>query len=267
MWPVTLELSIFIGRTDPIAHPLSLLSYKFVTIQSLLNENRLESNRMNFPLLFESGHIFLLSGDDAWLLDTGSPVSFGRNKEIAIHGERFEISSSYMGLNSEVLTDFIGRDTVGILGVDVLNLFDINFDFKKNIVSFFTNQNSFDGITLTLDEFMEIPIVEVSIGGVTNRMFFDTGAQISYWQDDGLIRYPKDTVLSDFYPGFGQFDVQTHLVDCELGTLNKLLRIGSLPGILGMTLMMAGVGGILGNEILDARATVYQPRSKRLVFL
>jgi len=44
---------------------------------------------------------------------------------------KFEISSSYMGLNSEVLTGFIGRDTVGILGIDVLNQFDINFDLKK----------------------------------------------------------------------------------------------------------------------------------------
>ena len=222
---------------------------------------------MNFPLLFESGHIFLLNGNEAWLLDTGSPVSFGRNNEIAIHGKNFEISSSYMGLNSEVLTGFIGRDTVGILGIDVLNKFDINFDLKKNIVSFFATQNPFNGIALTLDEFMEIPIVEVSIGGITQRMFFDTGAQISYWQDDGLNKYSKDAVLSDFYPGFGHFDVQTHLVDCNLGGFNKLLRIGSLPDILGMTLMMAGVSGILGNEILDARSTVYQPRSKRLVLL
>jgi hypothetical protein len=27
------------------------------------------------------------------------------------------------------------------------------------------------------------------------------------------------------------------------------------------------VSGILGNEILDDRSTVYQPRSKKLVFL
>jgi len=238
-----------------------------VAIQRPLDENRFESNRMNFSLLYESGHIFLLSGDDAWILDTGSPASFGCNRVFAINGRDFEINSSYMGLNAQVLTDYIGRETVGILGADVLNQFDINFDLKKNIVSFFETQQSVDGIALSLDEFMEIPIVEVLIGGVVQRMFFDTGAQISYWQDDELCRHPKDTLISDFYPGLGQFDVQTYLVDCDLGGVNKRLKIGSLPDILGMTLMIAGVGGILGNEILQGRSTMYQPRSKRLTLL
>ena len=37
---------------------------------------------------------------------------------------------------------------------------------------------------------MGIPIVTAEIGGRANRMFFDTGAQISYLQSDALKTLP-----------------------------------------------------------------------------
>ena len=40
---------------------------------------------------------------------------------------------------------------------------------------------------------------------------------------------------------------------------------GTLPGLLGMTLMMAGAQGIIGNQILTNRVVGYFPRRRLLV--
>ena len=50
-----------------------------------------------------------------------------------------------------------------------------------------------------------------------------------------------------------QFQTETHTVDIRVGKSSFRLRCGSLPGLLGMTLMMAGTEGILGNQIVAQR--------------
>jgi hypothetical protein len=66
--------------------------------------------------------------------------------------------------------------------------------------------------------------------------------------------------MLDFYPGFGEFETATHHVPVSLGSLSETLRCGCLPGLLGMSLMMADTQGILGNAILYGRTAGYFPR-------
>ena len=116
------------------------------------------------------------------------------------------------------------------------------------------------GVAIPLDQFMGIPIVTARIAGRERRMFFDTGAQVSFFQHESLADFPPDGEIEDFYPGFGEFRSATHTVELELGLAVYQLRCGTLPGLLGMTLMMAGVEGIVGNEILRGRGCGYFPR-------
>ena len=112
---------------------------------------------------------------------------------------------------------------------------------------------------------MGIPIIQTNINGVTHPMFFDTGAQISYFQSQTLSTFPSVGTVTDFYPGIGQFQTETYLVDVTIGTKTYKLRCGALPELLGRTLMMAGTAGIIGNEILSNRIVGYFPKSKQLV--
>lgn len=112
---------------------------------------------------------------------------------------------------------------------------------------------------------MGIPILSAQIGSSDYRMFFDTGAQISYLQDDSLAGFPAAGQVTDFYPGVGQFQTETHTVDVRVGASSLSVRCGSLPGLPGMTLMMAGTQGILGNQILHGRKVGYFPRRKLLI--
>lgn len=217
------------------------------------------------PLTFREGHLFAnLNGHD-WLLDTGAPSSFGSIPSLAIENRIFRIPESYMGLTGAKLSEFVGKSTVGIIGADVLNEFDILLDVPQGQVSFSVGPIELAGAAIRTDQFMGIPIIEANIGGVCRRMFFDTGAQVSYFQDASLTTFPSAGRITDFYPGFGQFQTETYLVDMVLGGASYAVRCGSLPSILGMTLVMAKVDGIIGNEILREHVVGFFPRRQQLV--
>jgi hypothetical protein len=56
-----------------------------------------------------------------------------------------------------------------------------------------------------------------------------------------------------------------HDVPVSIGGIAFTLRCGTLPGLLGMTLMMASTEGIVGNAILSNRSVGYFPRRRVMV--
>jgi hypothetical protein len=218
-----------------------------------------------FPLQLRDGHLFIELNGELWLLDTGAPNSFGTSRNLSLAGEQFNLGSNYLGLTAATLSGFVGVQCVGLLGADVLGRFDIIFDVPNETITLSTEELSLPGQSVLLNEFMGIPILTAQIRGRDFRMFFDTGAQISYLQDDLLVEFPAAGQVSDFYPGVGKFQTETHTVDVRVGTSSFSVRCGSLPGLLGMTLMMADTQGILGNQIFPGGKVGYFPRRKRLV--
>ena len=217
------------------------------------------------PLHFRDGHLFLGAGGALWLLDTGAPASFGAEPTVTIAGERFEVAGGHRGLTASSLSSFVGVECAGLLGADVLSRFDFLLDVPGGEAEVSTGRLEHGGTTVPLDEVMGIPIVSARIRGVPHRMFFDTGAQLSYLQDDSRTTFPPAGRVTDFYPGVGHFETETHDVDVDLGGVALTLRCGVLPGSLGPALMMAGTHGIIGNQVLANRKASYFPRRRALV--
>jgi len=211
-------------------------------------------------------HLFLIQNDQKWLIDTGSPASFGISETLNICNRTFNLANSYGTLNSQELTSHIGLDIVGLIGVDVLNEFDILFDMKKYDISFSEAELLLDGEHIPIDGFMEIPIILTSINRANRRMYFDTGAQISYFQDKSLKDFPSNGNITDFYHSIGNFETETYLLDISIGSNNHTVVCGSLPTQLTETLMMASVDGIISNEIMDNCIVGYFPRRRQMVF-
>lgn len=220
---------------------------------------------IQLPLLFRESHLFIEFADELWLLDTGAPTSFGTQPTLSLAGAEFPLQKNYLGLTAATLSRFVSVDCAGLLGADVLGAFDLIFDIPNATLVVSTDELEFNGQAVALDEFMGIPILTARIRGANHRMFFDTGAQICYWQDDSLTKFPFAGEVSDFYPGVGQFQTDTYRVDLTLGKDVFTVRCGTLPGLLGMTLMMADTTGIVGNEILSNRAVGYFPRRMKLI--
>lgn len=219
----------------------------------------------SLPLKQLNGHLFFELDGELWLLDTGAPTSFGTAGTLLIAGEQFKLGSNYLGLTATTLSGFVGVQCVGLLGNDVWGRFDLVFDTTSGQLVVSTDELKLSGQRVRLDEIMGIPILTAQVRGRDCRMFFDTGAQISYFQDDSLADFPPAAPVSDFYPGFGQFQTETHQVDVTIGGAAFTLRCGRLPGLLGATLMMAGTEGIIGNQILSNRIVGYFLRRRMLV--
>lgn len=217
------------------------------------------------PLLARTGHLYTELVGELWLLDTGAPTSFGRRPELVSAGETFALSDGYLGLTDETLSEFVEVECAGLLGADVLGRFDALFDVPGGRLVLATDAIEHAGERLALDDFMGIPIVTAQIGGEECRMFLDTGAQLSYLQDEALAQYPAAGRVTDFYPGLGRFDTDTHWVPIGLGKAQFTLRCGTLPGLLGMTLALAGTDGIIGNAFLNEQVAGYFPRRNLLV--
>ncbi len=217
------------------------------------------------PLQLRDGHLFVILDDEFWLLDTGAPTSFGKSSCLFMAGEQFNLGKEYLGLTVATLSQFVGEPCAGLIGGDILGHFDHIFDVAGNQLTVSTSELSHCGAILPLDEFMEIPIVTALIGNRNHRMFFDTGAQISYFQDDSLTDYPPAGNVTDFYPGIGQFQTDTHEVSMSLADVAFSLRCGRLPGLLGMMLTMAEATGIIGHTILSNRTVGYFPRRRLMV--
>jgi hypothetical protein len=218
------------------------------------------------PLIFKHGHLFVELEGQLWLFDTGAPESFGAVESLQVANEQFTLSSSYFGLTPQTLSQYIGVECSGLLGADVLNRFDHILDIKAATLAISTTELSHHGQRVHLDEFMGIPIVTATVGGREYRMFFDTGAHISYFQEESLADFPPAGSVTDFYPGVGQFQTDTHEVAMALRESPFLLRCGRLPGFLGATLMMADTQGIIGNQVLNDRVAGFFPR-RGMLFL
>ena len=212
------------------------------------------------PITYKDGHLFLELEDGMWLFDTGAPTSFGESEEITLDGHRSPIRNSYMGLSASSLSEFTGVGCRGLLGADILGQFDHILDVRDATATISTGKLEHPGRTLALSEFMGIPILTARIAGTDHQMFFDSGAQISYFQDDSITEFPSAGSVTDFFPGVGQFQTDTHQVPVSLGDIDFTLRCGTLPGLLGATLMMADVSGIIGNQLFLDRIIGYFPR-------
>jgi hypothetical protein len=222
---------------------------------------------MNYPLDLRLNHLLLQLPDGHWILDTGSPQSFGDQRSINLADKIFEVSPSFMGLNAKSLSDLSGISVQGLIGTDILNEFDIFFDVKLGQVTFSDVQSESIGISFPIDFVMGVPKTTIQIQGREVAMVFDTGATFSYWQDSALDSFPQQEMRKDYFPGIGEFEVKTHHVPITLGDLSFQLECGRLPEMLGMTLSLIGTDGILGNEFFRDIKLGYLPRQKQIVLL
>ena len=223
--------------------------------------------KFTYQLNFRHGHLFAEINHQNWLIDTGSPATFGNSDSVTIGDQEFLAASDYMGLTAAELSKSVKTEMQGLIGTDVLNQFDWIFDIANGKVVVSTDALEVDGDSLPIQTVMGVPMIKVEICDRTHHMFFDTGAQVSYLQSDDRESFPDAGMIEDFYPGFGEFESTTHHIPAKIGNLEFTLRCGRLPELLGLTLMAAGTTGIVGNEVMTNREVGYFPRRKLIKFI
>ena len=217
-------------------------------------------------LKFLEKHLYLSLKDGLWLFDTGAPQSFGEGGKLVILEKEFPIATSFMGLDANKVSEHAGVEMQGLLGADVINHFDYRIDVQNESIEISEDSIEMGQSPLQINEFTGIPILTAEIGGAEYSMFFDSGAQYSYFQGDDLSRFPPLGKVSDFYPGVGPFETDTFSVPMKIGSVDISTQCGKLPNLLAMTLSMADTSGIIGNELLLDRVVTYSPKRNLISF-
>ena len=65
------------------------------------------------------------------LLDTGSPSSFHKKGVISVFGRSYNVPTGIMHVNASFLTDKVGCDISGLLGMDIRNCKEIKITNHK----------------------------------------------------------------------------------------------------------------------------------------
>lgn len=216
-------------------------------------------------LVFKKDHLYVEIEGALWVYDTGADSSFG-DRATGLLGPKEDIADLYAGQFSAAdISGFLGATVAGIIGADIINRYDHIIDLKANRLTVSDGDLTSEGFVQPLEFFMGVPMLKANIGGAAHSLFFDTGAQISYFQGTP----PADAIdaedLEDFFPMVGAFRTQTKHIKVGLNGLSHTLRCGKLPGMMGMALSMANVSGILGNEVMRNRVTAFYPRRDQLV--
>ena len=218
-----------------------------------------------YPLVFRNNHLYVEIEGALWVFDTGADSTFG-DRAISLLGQAEEIPTRYAGQFSAAdISGFLMESVAGIIGADMINQYDHIIDLQSNQLTVSDGDLTSAGFLQPLEFFMGVPMLKVIIGGATHNLFFDTGAQISYFQGEAPADAIDAGVIEDFFPMVGAFTTQTKFIGTGANGLSNQLRFGKLPGMMGMALSMADVSGILGNEVIRNRVTGYFPRRNQLI--
>lgn len=216
------------------------------------------------PLVFRNNHLFVQIDGALWVYDTGADSSFGV-RPVSLLGAAQNISADYAGFTAADISGFLGESVEGVIGADLINPFDHLIDLRTNTLTVSDEALTCDGHVQALDFLMGVPMLSAQIGGASYKFFFDTGAQISYYQGAPPMGAEHVGQLRDFFPTVGEFTTETYRFPIGLNGFSPMVRCGKLPGLMGMSLGMAGVSGILGNELMRDRITGYFPRRQSLI--
>jgi len=198
------------------------------------------------------GHIIADVEGQLLLIDTGAPASIGADI-VVISGNSYSVQKNYLGVTAAYLSEQIGAKIDGLIGADVIQDFVLTVDPVREKISFDSQTSQFP-IIVSIEDFMGIPIVTVTVNESDVRAFFDTGAQLSYIDSQFTKGIAPSGQREDFYPGIGRFSTDIFQLNTKIGGEHLIFTYGNLPDLLQLTLMMADTQAIIGTELLKTHA-------------
>lgn len=220
------------------------------------------------PYRMVDGHIIVTSEDGKiCLIDTGAPYSVGNAEFVMFAGDRYPLQSTFLGKAADELPGPIGVRIDVLMGADILNRYDMLIDPVRQVLELSNEEQGADGEVLPVELLSGVPMLEAQVGGKRIKVFFDTGAPVSYAREEILRTFPQVGMADDYYFTCGAFQTTIHRVPVTLGSRSLVLDVGVLPPDLQSALLAVGVEGILGTAILGHFMVAYLPRRKRIILM
>jgi hypothetical protein len=208
-----------------------------------------------YPLEITHDHLIIRVDGGRALIDTGSPVSIGRGKQLVLEGRTWQPGSANESV-LDAVRDHLGVDVDWLIGHDILHAHPMLLDWRAQKAWIGGAETKRDAATFPIELVMGVPIIGASFQGRPVRAVLDSGAALSYAPRHAVDDARESEAYRDFYPGVGVFDTPTWRVSVTLGERELELRAGVLPETLQtlFALLLGPDGWIIGSDFFRDRA-------------
>jgi hypothetical protein len=220
---------------------------------------------MYHTLTINDNHLCVRLPSGDWLVDTGSPITFGETP-VVIGKTTYDVASTFPSFSLEKLREYVGPLYVGLLGVDILNRYVCHFDIPNQRMGFLDNVGVNPQLRRVPLDILPggVPVLNAELEDeIPHRLIFDTGAQYSYLnkiKGDDVERIGRGT---DFHPMLGRFPIEFFMKKLAVGSFDNDLQFSTQPLVTQMSRLL-GTDGILGLEPLRTHQMFYNPKGKEI---
>lgn len=210
----------------------------------------------SYTLKVVNGHI-VIDDEQLLLIDTGSQISFHKSGNITLGKEKFNVPISVMGVTDKYLTQKVGAEINGVLGMDVIKKHIITISLKNKLL-FFNDDAEYSCKlcpAVPCEKLGGLLSIELLINGRNARVLVDTGAPISYIDSSFVDGIERKTIVDDFSPYEGDFKVPTYECKVDLMMNNGRLELnsykqdfGEMPPTISKIVSTLNMDGIIGYE-------------------
>jgi hypothetical protein len=224
-------------------------------------------------LAYLAGHLLIDLPEGRFVVDTGSPASFGDSGKATYGGRTHVLPRSAGGIGLPELAGLglearIGARLRGLLGMDILGDEPVMWDGARGraIVRPAAPAASLARVRVERDPTMGIPVITALVADRTMRLVFDTGAQFGYLAESAALSMGVDAgEFDDFHPSLGAIKSASAKIPVGLATQRVRERFGHHGPLSQGVLRPLGVDGILGCSWMRDRPVWWLPGESALV--
>jgi hypothetical protein len=217
-----------------------------------------ETGSIKVPLVFEAGHMLVVLPQGKFVVDTGSPGSFGTTGKVTYGTKTTEIQTEYAGFTMRDLAE-LGLDCHGLIGMDIISEGPVLWDGPAGIAeigSFCTPPHTSE-IPITLGH--NTPLITALINGLPARCVFDTGAQYGYADKATIGNGQSELVIHDYNPALKWFQANSWTQTVRVGDVEFTERFGIPRVEIQQDIARRGAEAILGCSWMPQHKVWFNP--------
>lgn len=222
------------------------------------------SNTFNIDMY--DGHLIFIADGLKILVDTGCPVTIGKESTFMFMGEEYVCHTSFGGRDINSISQLMRYDIDVFMGMDIIERYYVQTDYKHQQVTF-SNE------PLPVEQMFSTPIIRGRMGevcinltvkGNNVKLALDTGAKISYIDQFYTEGENQIETKDDFSPLIGHFQTPIFEMEASVDAWSFPVNFGVLPPSLVMPFQMMGIHGAIGFDLFNAFTVVMDFKNSKL---
>jgi hypothetical protein len=222
----------------------------------------------SYPLFERENHLFVQLPEGPFLVDTGSPMSFGTTGSISFGDETVQLRERagmlVMNISMTTIRKLVTGPCSGLLGMNVFGRHTLRFCLRAGALVVGDSEDVYRGTVLASAAAMGVPMIGIHSRSTDLRALFDTGAQYGYALNRDLVN-GLDVVghISDYNPMLGDISSDAWQLPYQLigedGQLASPLMHETIGYLEAGLLSLLNADAIIGWHLLEGVDLVLGP--------